>query len=154
MNTKTEAKTKSANSSITFVLLLLTVSGAILYFSYVAFTMLLIGFIPTFVAFFVDKTNENYLTITVFGGNLLGCAVPLIKVFSMQPSMYFLQTILTDIYNWFWIYSGAAFGWLLFFIIPPFVERMIAMVDKVQLELIKSEQKKLIEEWGNEVRQR
>ena len=107
---------------------------------------------PTIVAIYVDRSPEHYLSIAVFGGNLFGCAFPLLKLFKMQVSFLHLQYMLSDVFNWLWMYIGAAGGWLLHMIIPVIIIKFCIVYDKIRLEFLYSEQKKLIEEWGDEVK--
>lgn len=149
-----DTNTKKSNSKInpSYITLFLLISVMTLYFSYVAFVMLLVGFTPTFVAFFVDKTNERFFSLTVFGGNLMGIAIPLISAFQSKSNMIVLSNLISNVYNWFWILSGSAMGWLIYLIIPPIIEKMMYIADKVQIDMVLSEQKKILDEWGDEIK--
>lgn len=117
-----------------------------------AVLFLLLGMLPGIVASMIDRRKGKLASKTVNAFNFIGLA-PFIRDISMsQDPVGVSQQMLSDIYVWLLVYSAAGFGWVMLWIMPQIT--VVFFIAKVtfRVERLKSEQNKLIEEWGERVR--
>ena len=113
--------------------------------------VLFIGLIPTYVAFVVDNDSDRLAPMTVGAMNFAG-AMPFVMMLwhkgeHFQGVLLFLGTPLV----WLVMYSAAAMGWLIFFIVPPTVSMFHTFKAENQIKEYKAQQKRMAEIWGDAV---
>ncbi len=113
--------------------------------------IILIGMIPSFVAYFVDTTRQRTLGPTVMYMNFAGVLPVLLKLWKLSPNMNNATELLTDPFMLFLMLAPAGFGWILFIIIPPMVSGVLRRRAEIRMQTLENDQKKLIEQWGNEI---
>ena len=113
--------------------------------------ILVIGMVPTFVAFIADRTRERYLTITVGLPNACGCLPALVSLWAMGQSFSNAQIVLTDPFGWAVAFGAAGLGWLVYLSAPPVAAVYYASSARMREQTLKRLQKSLIETWGEEV---
>ena len=113
--------------------------------------LLLVGTLPTWVAGFVDRHRRYYLARTVGAINLAGVMPGVLRMWEQGITFSNLQMVIGSPYSWLVMYGAAAFGWLLYFCVPP----VVGMIVEVRIEdtkrRLEARAKALIEEWGEEV---
>lgn len=113
--------------------------------------LLVIGMIPTVVAYFVDTSKQRTLGPTVFYLNFAGVLPVLLKLWTQKPNINTALDLIMDPFMLLMMLAPAGFGWLLFLYIPPLVSGLMRRRAEMRINLLESDQKRLIEEWGQEV---
>jgi hypothetical protein len=111
-------------------------------------TLLAMGLAPTLVARIVDTTPGRYLTKCVAWMNIAGLVPYLTSLWFSGHDMATAIKIITDVYSWFFVYSAAGMGWLLFLGLPGAVAMFLALNAKCRIYFLREKQKDLILEWG------
>ena len=110
--------------------------------------IVLLGMIPTAVAFFVDRNPHKAAAISVAGTNFAGVA-PFVAVLWRGPNtLYHSIAILSDVYSWLAMYGAAALGWLLFLALPPIATAILNIFSAQRIAGLEAQQAKLRDEWG------
>ena len=133
---------------------LLVACGGILFLSVVALpvcVLLVVGMIPTIVAYIVDQTPRRTLTLTVGPLNLAGTVPYCFQLWFGVDTMHSLSQYLTNVWVWLVMYVAAAIGWLLHLGMPVIVHFLLERsLDRRKTKLVQV-QKKLRAEWGDDV---
>jgi len=111
-------------------------------------TLLAMGLAPTLVARIVDRTPGRYLMKCVAWMNVAGLVPYLTKLWFSGHDMATAIKMVTDVYTWFFVYSAAGMGWLLFLGLPGAVAMFRALNAKRRIYFLREKQKDLILEWG------
>ena len=113
--------------------------------------LLLVGMIPTMVAFVIDRDPDKPAPITVGGLNFCGCLPFAIDLWKHGGGVAQVMKLLVDPMAWLVMYGAAAVGWAFFFGIPPLVASAEIMRSERRVELLKTKKVALVKEWGPEV---
>jgi hypothetical protein len=111
-------------------------------------TLLAMGLAPTLVARIVDTTPGRYLMKCVAWMNIAGLVPYLTELWFSGHDMATAIKLVTDVYTWFFVYSAAGMGWLLFLGLPGAVAMFRALNAKRRIYFLREKQKDLILEWG------
>ena len=117
------------------------------------FVFLIIGLLPSFVAYFMDVSKHRFAFRTIFACNLSGMLPYIGKMLAHGPSSAMLQDIMSHATNWIIIYMSALIGWLLIQVCPMIAQIFITGFHQTQISRMKALQKKIEGEWGPEVTQ-
>ena len=113
--------------------------------------VLLVGMLPTAVAYMIDRGRDKCLTITVgllnFCGNLPG----VIDLWSNAQAYDAAVAVATDPMSLLMAYAAAALGWMISFALPPVVGTFYGVVTHHRIHAIQRRQVVLVESWGEEV---
>ena len=143
------AKAPRAGSSASTVMMLVF---AALVVSLVAalptVPIVLLGMIPTAVAFFVDRNPHKTAAIGVAGLNFAGVAPFVAVLWHQQNTLYHSIAILSDVYSWLAMYGAAALGWLLYLALPPIATTILSIFSAQRIASLEAQQAKLRDEWG------
>ena len=112
------------------------------------FILLALGLSPTVVAFIVDKSKKKYAAISVGGMNIAGVIPGLLDLLKGKNNISAAMDILTNPFDLTIMFAGAAFGWMLYIFIPPVVSGLLTVIANYRINQLRTEQKKLIKEWG------
>lgn len=128
--------------------------GGVLFLSVVALpvcVLLVVGMVPTIVAYIVDQTPRRTLTLTVGPLNLAGTAPYCFQLWFGVDTMHALSLYTTNAWVWLVMYLSAAIGWLLHLGMPVIVHFLLERsLDRRKSKLVQA-QKKLRAEWGDDV---
>jgi len=116
-------------------------------------TVMMIGFgmLPAIVAGIIDRTEEKSATFCVGGLNFCGLFPYLLELWIQDNSLSEATGLLTDVFVLAVIYGGACMGWLLYLSLPPVIASFIQVMSQRRLQQLRSTQKELIKEWGDEI---
>jgi hypothetical protein len=113
--------------------------------------LLLIGMIPSIVAYIIDHTARRTLTLTVGPLNFAGTVPYCLQLWFGVDTVYALSQDLTNVWVWLVMYSAAAVGWLLHLGMPLIVRFLMERgIDRRKARLVQI-QTTLRAEWGDEV---
>ncbi len=121
----------------------------------VAFPTLIVffvGMLPGLVTWFTDRTDQKYQFFCVGGFNFAGWFPYLMDLWSGNHNLTGAMAIITDVFALATMYGAAAGGWLIYTVIPPVITSFMTVLTERRLSALRSNQRKIIEEWGEEVR--
>lgn len=119
-----------------------------------AFVFLLAGMLPSIVAGLVDTSRGRHIFASVGAMNFAGVFPPLFDIL-MQPNVANATVEkISDPAVWFIMYLAAAMGWVLIWLCPLVCQFILHTVYKGQIIRLEMQQKRLIDEWGPEVKRR
>lgn len=113
--------------------------------------LLFFAMLPTIVAFIVDRSPQRYATFCVGGMNFCGTFPSLMDLWGGAHTVNASFDILTDVFALIVIYGAAAFGWMVYMGVPPVVGAMLTVFAQRRIQGLKSVQRQLIAEWGEEL---
>ncbi len=149
---KTKMKKKKKGFSYSFSLTLLMTIFAVVGVVFMASAIIvLIGLMPTFVAFFVDRSKRKTKAITVGAMNVAGLTPFLIELWMTDHSMDKALTIIFDPMAIIVIYSAAGVGYIIDWAVTLTVANFMYQRGVSRKKSIEERQKELIERWGKEV---
>jgi hypothetical protein len=112
--------------------------------------ILVVGGLPTLVAVVVDRHRHHYLTRCVGALNFAGLAPYLMKIW-MHHTVLMAMQMLTDPFAWLAMYGAASVGWIIFLSAPSIAWLQVELTGARRIKTLKSRQRQLIDEWGDEV---
>lgn len=152
---KTAAKSKAAGNkktNKTIMPALLAGSLAICFLIKQAAIFLLLAMLPAIVSFATDRDPRKQAFWVIFACNLAGAVPYLFDIIKQNLAMQAVQNTIGDPRVWFTVFSAAGFGWVLNFIAPRMAKLVVEMLHEGKIDSSRNAQKKLIEEWGSEVK--
>jgi hypothetical protein len=133
---------------------LVVLGGAVLFLAVTALPvciLLIVGMVPSIVAYVVDQTPRRTLTLTVAPLNLAGTAPYCVQLWYDGDTLHALSAYLDNVYIWAVMYLAASVGWLLHLGMPVLVRFILEQsIDRRKNRLLQI-QKRLRAEWGNDV---
>lgn len=128
------------------------VAAALVFVFYESIVLLAIGMIPTGIALFVDRSPHKDQARSVGYLNFAGCLPWAVDFWMSGGGFDHVFEILGQPLVLVMMYTAAAAGWALCFILRPFVAAYLVMASDFREGQIKKRQDELVEEWGEEVR--
>jgi len=113
--------------------------------------VLLIGLLPTMVAFVVDKSSGKYATFCVGSLNITGISPSIFELWAGDNSMSQAIQIITNVFDLVIMYGAAGFGWILYIIIPSAVSALLTIIGQRRIARFRGRQRELISKWGKDV---
>ena len=146
-----QAKAAKANapwrSRILFWTVLLPVAGLFLP----TLMVLALAMLPTLGAYVAERSRENHLVVTVGLMNFCGSLPAVVKLWSGGQSFAAIGPVLHDVFGWLVAYSAAGIGWLIYLLMPPIVASYYRVASDAHVQLLKHDQRELVEVWGEAV---
>jgi hypothetical protein len=109
------------------------------------------GLLPAIVAWTVDRSADKAAACSVGCLNLCGVFPYLVSVWSAGDGIGAAMEILTDALALAIMYGAAAFGWMLFVLLPPAVWAVQKVVAERRVTELRADQQRLIEQWGEKI---
>lgn len=109
------------------------------------------GLLPSIVAWVIDRADQKYATFCVFGMNFAGLFPFLTDIWFEDHSVDAAIRIMTNVFDLIIIYGSAAFGWMMFIVLPPVITTFLSAMSERRLDTLQTQQKDIIEEWGENV---
>jgi hypothetical protein len=141
----------SAGRGLRHIVWILLILVALLVISLPTVLFLLFGMLPTIVAWVVDRSQQKYATFCVCGLNFSGLFPFLTDIWFKDHSIDATIAILTNVFDLMVIYGAAAFGWMMFIAVPPVISQFISAMLQRRVAMLRDQQQKIIEEWGEGV---
>jgi len=116
-------------------------------------TVVLVGFsmLPTLASWATEKGPNKYAFLCVGGLNFAGVFPYLFSLWFGVHTLDESFRMLTDPIMLMTAYGCAAIGWGIYAAMPPMVASYLAASSQRRVNNLKAAQKKLIEDWGDEV---
>ncbi|PIR33216.1 MAG: hypothetical protein COV36_03040 [Alphaproteobacteria bacterium CG11_big_fil_rev_8_21_14_0_20_44_7] len=135
-----------------FVKFLIFITGlVVLVLSPALFVFVIFATAPSIVAYIVDRLPGKNTSTTVAMFNLSGVSVYASDIFSNSSSLSSFMDVL-DPFKLMVVYLFAALGWFLIWIIPRFTTVVMEYSNDAQVVELEHKLEKMIEEWGEEVK--
>ena len=113
--------------------------------------IVLVGMIPTVVAYIIDLTPGRYAARCVAGLNIAGVVPFLHRLWTSTNDLPAAIGIVTDVYAWLAFYMASGVGWLLFVSLPGIVASFKTYSAKRHANALRGRLEELKDEWGDEV---
>jgi hypothetical protein len=113
--------------------------------------LLVLGLLPTIVAWFVDRREEKYAAYCVGGFNLSGVMPYLFVLWASGNRMHDFYLIAKNPFAWLVMLGAAALGWLANYWAPQVAMRVRRIRDRNEVSRLRKRQEQILEEWGPEV---
>ncbi len=144
---KNKEKKKGGIASVPMIL-----AGLVLaFFLQGSFIFLLLGLLPSIVAYYADISKGKDVFRVVFACNLSGVLPFLADLVIKNNNTTLLLQLLSDPMVWLIMYLSAGFGYLLIRGMPYMVEFFYEFINITKISRLQSMQNKLLEEWGPEI---
>lgn len=149
---KSKKKTSSkAGAKKSTVFMLLAVSIALIIFMKFGFFFVLLGFLPSIVAYYADTSRGKNVYFSVLACNASGLAPFVYEIFMKHSDMTVINSIAMDAMTWLVILSSAGVGWLLVWGCPFLMHVLLQMISSSKITHYHAVQRSMVEEWGPEV---
>jgi hypothetical protein len=113
--------------------------------------ILLIGMLPTLVAYLVDRSLEKNKTFTIGAMNFAGCFPYLLGLWKSENSLAASLNYLENPETIIFIYSIAALGYVINWLVTMGIATLLRKKSALRLERIEKEKEKLRKRWGDKV---
>lgn len=113
--------------------------------------LVIVGMVPALVAWITSPAAQRYSALCIGYLSLAGVLPVAWNFLEAGPSAIQIGQYLSNPFVWLAMYSPAAIGWLVYFVVPQIHEMVfIHGLDRRRRRLSRRQQK-LIEEWGPQV---
>ena len=129
----------------------LAILAALVPFSLPTVVLVFFTMLPTLVSWATEKGPNKYAFLCVGGLNFAGLFPYLFSLWFGVHTLDESLRMLTDPIMLMTVYGCAAIGWGIYGAMPPMVVSYLAASSKRRVGNLKLAQKKLIEDWGDEV---
>ncbi len=113
--------------------------------------ILLVGMIPSIVAFIVDRTKGRMRAMTVGAINFAGCTPFLVEVFKKGNDISTAVSYIMEPRTIVVMYMAAGMGYLIDWALTGIVSSIMVQRAKARIKEIHKQQKDLVDRWGPEV---
>ncbi|MBO6783793.1 MAG: hypothetical protein JJ899_11055 [Alphaproteobacteria bacterium] len=158
-NAKVDAKANSGGAArrggagntylitvVSFVVVLLAIFAA------PALLVFAVGMVPSLVAWMIDRTPGHNVTVTVAAMNFTGVAPFVAELLIAGATMVRATAMVTDVFVLALMYGAAAAGWVLLTAMPKVASVYISVRNEARVQVMQRERKRIVEEWGPDVR--
>lgn len=137
-----------------FLPLMLIVGAALVVLLQFGFIFLLLALLPSVVAFYIDHDAGKPTFKTVFACNLAATLPSLAPMLDAGIKFRHYDTSLTlsNPSTWLIVYSGAAAGWCLIYLCRYVARFTVMLLYEYNISMLEGQQKRLIEEWGQQIK--
>lgn len=154
---KKQKKAKSGKgggkSKVKLVFLLLLCAAGVILVKY-AFIFLLVAVLPSIVAHIVDKSPSRLVFQIVMACNLTGVLPQFGTLISSNASEASFYSLIGNPIVWITMYGAAAIGWIIVSFTPSIALFIVSAMNTVKITQLQMVQKRLVEEWGPEVKRK
>jgi hypothetical protein len=130
---------------------LMMIAAAVVPFSLPTVTVLAVTMLPTVAAYFSERGSNRYAWLCVGGLNFAGVIPYLFGLWFGVHNLDEALRLLSDATVLLWAYGASMFGWIIYKAMPPMVGGWLSMTSARRISALKAAQRKLVEDWGDEV---
>lgn len=116
-----------------------------------AILLLLLGMLPTFVARYVDRSEDGNNSRVIGTCNFAGVMPFIADLFKQGITSDSVYSTMFDPAAWLVMYGAAAFGWGLVLFFPKAVYFLMETVQDSSVKTLQAKQQQIVDEWGLEV---
>jgi hypothetical protein len=138
-----------------YIPLICTVMAGLIVILQFGFVFLLMALLPAIMAYFVDHYPGKPVFKTVLAANFTGTLPSLLPMLSagLQFKYNDISATLTNPRVWLVVYGAAAAGWCLIYLCRLIARFLLIIAYEYRIVSLERFQKKLVEEWGQQVKQ-
>lgn len=115
------------------------------------FIFIIVGMLPSIVAYYVDQSDHRYTFKSIFYCNTAGILPYLAQLIEYGPRSSNIQGIMDHPATWMVVFGAAGGGLLLTLITPVVAEMLVSSLHQNQVKGLQRAQKKIEKEWGSEI---
>lgn len=131
---------------------LAVIASAVLLFivALPTFVTLVVGLLPSLIAFIFDRQSGRYMARCIFGLNFSGVAPYIMELWKDGAQGIGAATQqLTDPMAMSIMYGAAGLGWLLYLAMPPIVANVLNLTAQRRMTELRKKQQELVKSWGD-----
>ena len=121
--------------------------------SYYAFAFFALGMMPAVAAFIIDKGDGKFASKTVIACNFIGISPFLLDIALTADKSMAAKYIMLDPITWLVVFGFSSVGWMLIWILPQITLIFFTVRADMKKNKILAEQDKLLDEWGEELKE-
>ncbi len=148
---KKEKAPKKGGSFIGWALLCVPIMMGLGAF-YSPLLMVVILMAPAWFSLLFDGGDDRALSVCVGAGTLAGAMFFLAHYFLNPLPLETALSIVSQAPSWLYSLAGAAMGAVIYYMVPMMVIETVYIRNETHKKYLEDMQKKLIEDWGDEVR--
>ena len=147
------ARAATARSSTPIIIVLVVMVAVLAWAAPAVLGLLLVGFLPTFVAVAMSLMDRRsyYMIVCVGAMNASGLLPILFDLLATPMSVDALTEQLLDVSTWFIMYGTAGIGMLIYWLLPPVMTVYLDFKTQHEISELKAEQGRLFEIWGRTI---
>ncbi len=109
------------------------------------------GMLPSLAAYVADRSKEKYAMFCVASMNFCGVFPYLMDLWFDGHTIYAATNIMADVFALVVMFGSATVGWIIYSVVPPVISSFLSVIAQQRVSALRTQQKKLIEEWGEAV---
>lgn len=114
--------------------------------------LIFIGMVPSFVAYFTDRTKKKTRAVTIIMMNFAGCMPFLMEMWTTDHSLDKAFAMVFNMIPIIVMYSAAAVGYLIDWAMTYIVANVMYQRGLSRVKNIEKRQQELVERWGDDVK--
>jgi len=146
-----EVKAKKGGSFLGWFMLFAPITLGLGYF-YPPLFMVVALMAPGWFALLTDTGEDRALSVCIGSGTLAGAMFSVSGLLMTPPAFPSAMLLLQQPQNWLLPLAGSAAGAVIFYLVPTMVIESVYMRNVAHKKSLEDIQKKLIEDWGPDVR--
>lgn len=146
-----KSKGEKKKGSWKFTTFLVIGSLSMIVLTQMTYVLFVIGMLPSFVAFYVDRSPSHSLFHTVMPCNLAGVLPFVVELIAQGNDSGTMRMMLSDFTVLLIMYASAGLGWVLVLTAPHAAMLIIDGLNGRQISQLRKTQTSLTREWGDEV---
>ena len=119
------------------------------------FIFLIIALLPSAVGYFIDNDPDKSTFKVILACNLAGTLPTLMPMLhaGIRMESFDVMSVMTNPHVWLFAYAAAGMGWCLIYLCRFIARFFVIIYFDYQTASLERFQKKLLEEWGDQIRQ-
>lgn len=135
-----------------FLIIIIPLSLWLIFILQVGFLFIMMGIIPSMVAYFVDTAKTKPTFKCVLACNLSGMIPTFTDAYFSDSVAASMQMLMGDLFTWFLAWGGATCGYGLLMFSRVLTQITLIISDQARVESLLKQQEKLVQEWGDNVK--
>lgn len=124
---------------------------ALVPFSLPTLFLMVCGMLPTMAAAIVGRGSSRGAWMAVGGLNFAGLSPSLVRLWFNHHTMTYAWELVASVFPLLMAYGASGVGWAIHLSMPPLVGAVMSVTSQRRLGVLLSQQKKLVEQWGEDV---